>query len=229
MERRAAQSRFDQAKGFVADFAFGNVRIDSLESKPKRGQNTLAMRGALGVALLVAACGGDKAPATQTPVLPTEQPTPSIMVNPTPEVTPSPTPEVTPSPTPEVTPSPTPEATQSPYTLKSIIESKPKAISASTVEAAIKTAWNTNKSIHDAQPLSYYIDKWNTCKSTGTVTADREVACLGLIHVIAVTDNDPQNLDKNTYDAAKDVFYYAETHLPAETAKDIITKLEQFI
>ncbi|HYM65437.1 MAG TPA: hypothetical protein VES68_03060 [Candidatus Sulfotelmatobacter sp.] len=65
------------------------------------GFRARAIEASLVMPIILAACGGDKTPATQTP-LTTEKPTPTVLFSPSPEVT------ATPEPTPTSTPEPTP-------------------------------------------------------------------------------------------------------------------------
>lgn len=149
------------------------------------------------LAVSLAACSGDKTPATSTPSLPNETLPPSLVVpteQPTPVVTTMPTPDITPAPT--LTP------------LTSLFEGKITKPNIKTVASDIKAVIEKNpQSINSVWTEKLYLDGWKLCYDLSNDNAPRENACEALIRKLY---QDYQSFkDPAFYSAAKEVYNYA--------------------
>jgi hypothetical protein len=153
------------------------------------------LRNGAGTAVLslsLAACGANNGTETQKPtVLPTEKPTPTLIVSstpevsptpivtPKPEITPTPKPEITPTPKPEITPTPTPEASLLPVT--EIFKTKYTTVSTSQLISSQTSLYEKYPQFDSVVSKTNIQQTLAHCDKKGTNADPQYINCMNLI------------------------------------------------
>ncbi len=211
-------------------------RIAENFSTPRKALTTVGKAGGTGLLLgELAACGG--APATQTPnatgentpmpTITTPGTMPSMSENPTPGITIKPTASASEKANPTPTEQPSPTQT---LNMESIVTSKVETVTATQAKQAITDAYNTDKGMQAGGSLDDFVGKnsgWQNCQvSNGQATnplLSRQESCGAFI--LAMYNNFKNSNNPATYEAALEVFDYAETTLPLPYKQQLIEYL----